>query len=94
MTAKHCWLRWPDLLADEVEGVDVSGSAQQAFVEDDDKHQPGAGQEQEAHGQQEQRRVHHLQRRHKRLKVLANARKSQTLLRIGQNNTIQHSKKN
>lgn len=51
------------LLADEVEGVDIRSSAQQALVEDDNEHQPDAGQELETHCEQEQHRIHHLKHR-------------------------------
>lgn len=42
-------MKAPDLLADEVEGVDVCGSTQETLVEDDAKDHPGAGQEPETH---------------------------------------------
>lgn len=39
----------PDLLADEVEGVDIRSSTQQTLIEDNSKHQPGTRQEQVPH---------------------------------------------
>lgn len=60
---------WPDLLADEVEGVDISGSTQQTLIKDDHKRQPGAGQEKETDCQQEQHCIHHLKGAYRRFDV-------------------------
>lgn len=43
-----------------MEGVDIRGSTQQTLIEDNGKHQPGAGKEQVAHSEEEKHRIDHL----------------------------------
>lgn len=58
----------PDLLADEIESVDICSSTQQPLIEDNNKHQPGTGQEKVTHCEQEQHSIHHLRRPERKTK--------------------------